>query len=256
MDSRMDTLVGAIQAHSSLTLADIRQAGEHGADAGWGGFTYTSDGADFTRANRSLVWDLLGDEAEEFGFENVAAFVASFTRADMADTEDGFDCLLAWYVLESAGRYLEDNAEELRERDEEALREGGEAAGRAAGSWVSDGNSSEEHLRGILSAAENCELDIPAPLSGEFADGWTSERVFEDAEVEEPEDDEERSALLDVWETAYREGFEAQAYEDARGFLPDESNCSQCERPLNPVAQMLGPVCGSCVRANHQTIAG
>jgi hypothetical protein len=136
----------------------------------------------------------------------------------------GFDCLLAWWALETAGRYLDDNAAELRERDEEALQESGEAAGKAVGSWVSDGNSSEEHLRGVLSAAENCELEIPAPLSGEFADEWTPERVFEDADIENPEDDDERQALLDVWETAYRDGFEAQACEDARGFLPSETH--------------------------------
>src|SRR5262245_49318760 len=34
--------------------------------------------------------------------------------------------------------------------DEEAMRAGGEAAGRAAGSWVSDGNSTDEHLRAVL----------------------------------------------------------------------------------------------------------
>jgi hypothetical protein len=225
----MDALVGAIQAHSGLTLADIRQAGEHGADAGWGGFTYTTDAADFIRENRSLVWELLSDEADEFEFDSVPAFVASFTRSDMADSEDGFECLLAWYVLETAGRYLDDNAAELRERDEERLQKSGENAGRAAGSWVCDGNSTEEHLRGVLSAAENCELEIPAPLSGEFADGWTSERVFEDADVEEPEDDDERQALLDIWEDAYRSGFEDQACEEARGFLPSETHAGARE---------------------------
>src|SRR5439155_1774445 len=106
MNTRMDALVGAIQAHSSLSLSDIRQAGEHGADAGWSGFTYTSDGADFAREHRALVWDLLSDEAEDFGAENVAAYVAGFTRADMTETEDGFSCLLAWWALETAGRYL------------------------------------------------------------------------------------------------------------------------------------------------------
>jgi hypothetical protein len=220
MDERMSQLLAAIEEHSGLSRADIRQAGEHGADAGWGGFTYTSDGADFTRANRDLVWTLLADDADEFGHDSVASFVASFTRSDMADSQDGFDCLLAWYVLESVGRWIEDNSDELHAADAEALEESGEQAGRAAGSWVCDGNSTEEHLRGVLRAAEECELEIPAPLSGEFADGWTSERVFEDADVEQPEDDDERQSLLDVWEEAYREGFEAQACEDARGFLP------------------------------------
>jgi hypothetical protein len=109
MDERMSQLLAAIEEHSGLSRADIRQAGEHGADAGWGRFTYTSDGADFTRANRDLVWTLLAEEAESMGAENVAAYVASFNRSDMADDAMGFDCLLAWWALETCGRWIEDN---------------------------------------------------------------------------------------------------------------------------------------------------
>jgi hypothetical protein len=58
-------LVRAIREHSGLELASIRDAGNHGADAGWSGFTYTADGADFTRANRDLVWSLLAEEADQ-----------------------------------------------------------------------------------------------------------------------------------------------------------------------------------------------
>jgi hypothetical protein len=214
-------LLAAIQKHSGMERDRIREAGEHGADAGWPGFTYMTDGAEFTRSNRSLVWDLLSQEAEEFG-SDVLTFVASFQCADMAETEDGFDCLLSWYALEQVGRWLEDGAEEeLRGEEEDALRERGEAAGRAAGSWVSDGNSTEEHCREVLRAIEECEFEIPSPLSGEFADGWTAERVFEDSEVQRPEEDDAEAEPLTTWEDAYREGYEAQAADDARGFLPD-----------------------------------
>lgn len=102
-----DALVAAVREHSGLDLDEIRSAGEHGADAGWAGFTYTADGAEFTRAHSDLIYRLLTDEADEFGYPNVATFVASFNRADMADTADGHDCLLAWWALETAGRYLE-----------------------------------------------------------------------------------------------------------------------------------------------------
>jgi hypothetical protein len=199
------------------------EAGEHGADAGWGGFTYTADGAEFTRANRSLIWDLLSEEASDFG-SNVAEHVGHFKRSDMADDPDSFDCLLSWWALETAGRYLSDTRKEREEAEREAMHDSGERAGRAAGSWVSDGNSTEDHLREVVRSIEEGEFEIPAPLSGEFADGWTPERAFEDAEVERPEDDDAReSELLDGWEEGYREGYEAQAGEDARGFLPDEA---------------------------------
>src|SRR2546421_6313402 len=111
-DERLAALVAAVRDHSGLSLSEVQQAGEHGADAGWGGFTYTSDGADFTRANRQLVWDLLSDEAESVGAQSVAAHVASFTRADMTSDPDSFDCLLAWWALETAGRYLSDTRAE------------------------------------------------------------------------------------------------------------------------------------------------
>lgn len=104
-------LLRAIRDHSGLDLASIREAGEHGADAGWVGFTYTSDGAEFFRANRETIWSMLEDDANAMGCENVCAFVASFTRADMTNTPDGFECLCAWYALEEVGRYMIDRHE-------------------------------------------------------------------------------------------------------------------------------------------------
>jgi hypothetical protein len=107
-DSQAVALLRAIREHSMLELASIRDAGTHGADSGFGGFTYTTDGADFTRANKELVWEILHEDADDFGYENVAAFVATFGRADMTDDPDSFDCLLAWYALERAGHWLND----------------------------------------------------------------------------------------------------------------------------------------------------
>lgn len=101
-------LLRAIREHSGLELSAIREAGEHGADVGWSGFTYTTDGADFYRANADSIDGLLQEDAEALGYDNVGALVASFTRADMTDTRDGHDCLLAWYALETVGRYMAD----------------------------------------------------------------------------------------------------------------------------------------------------
>src|SRR5205823_2122625 len=109
-------------------------------------------------------------------------------------------------VFDAIADAIEAEADAERERMPERMRESGEKAGRAAGSWVSDGNSSEEHCREVLRLIEECEFDIPAPLSGEFADGWTPERAFEDADVERPEDDDDESSLLDAWEDGYRTG--------------------------------------------------
>jgi hypothetical protein len=104
-------LTRAIREHAPLSLSEIKQAGEYGADSGWAGFIYTADGAEFTDQNAALLDEILQEDAEEFGHESVASFVASFNRADMADTLDGYKCLLAWYALEVCGRFWNDRAE-------------------------------------------------------------------------------------------------------------------------------------------------
>ena len=125
-------------------------------------------------------------------------------------------------VLWDAWREIENEESEQAHRDEEAVLESGQKAGRAAGSWVTDGNSTDDDRRAVLRAFEDCDFDIPTPLSGEWADGWTSEKVFDDAGIAMPEDDYERTSLLDVWEAAYVSGYESQAVEDAQGSLSDE----------------------------------
>lgn len=105
------SLLRAIREHSGLELSTIRDAGTYGAAAGFGGFTYTTDGAAFTDKNAALLDELLQLDADDFGHDDVASFVATFNRADMTDTLDGYKCLLAWYALETAGRWLNDRRE-------------------------------------------------------------------------------------------------------------------------------------------------
>lgn len=106
-----DRLYAAIREHSGMDRDEIRQAGEHGADAGWAGFTYTTDCVDFYNANRDDIWELAREMADSIGGRDytVPALVASFNSADMADTADGFANLLAWFTLEEVGRWLEDD---------------------------------------------------------------------------------------------------------------------------------------------------
>ncbi len=222
----MDRLVAAVQDHGSLTLSEIEQAGEHGADSGWSGFTYTSDGAEFTRANMELVWSLLSDEADEFGNVGVLAHVATFNRADMAETRDGFDCLLAWWALETAGRYLADSREERHEAESDRMRDLGEQYGRSASTWLLDGNSTDEAaerlLRGILEGDPEIMDALPsAPFSGEWADGPTIPGMLAEADVDDADELEpERSdELATAFEDGYGSGVQLGAEEEARSAL-------------------------------------
>lgn len=101
-------LLQAIREHSGMELEQIREAGEHGADAGWAGFTYTADCVDFYDENHEAIWELAAQMADDCGYKNVPELVATFNCSDMADTEDGFKNALAWFTLEEVGRYSAD----------------------------------------------------------------------------------------------------------------------------------------------------
>lgn len=114
-----EELLVAIREHSGMEDDEIRDVVGvgRGADAGYPGFTYTTDGAEFYRANDGLIDQLAWELAEDLGFASVAEFLATFGRADMADTRDGRDCLMAWFALEEVSRWLQDGG--MDDGDEE-----------------------------------------------------------------------------------------------------------------------------------------
>lgn len=115
----MKKLVQAVRDHSGMEDDEIREAGKHGADTGWPGFTYTRDCVAFYEKNKQVIWDLLADMANDAGMKPLE-LVMSFNRADMAETHEGFANLLAWFALEEAGRWLEDNRMAASKSDDSA----------------------------------------------------------------------------------------------------------------------------------------
>jgi len=107
----MEKLHDAIKEHSDLEDANIIDAGVHGADAGFGGFTYDIDCIEFWDNNSALIQEFSQEEAEEFGHANWLELYSTFGRKDMLDSEDGYKVLGAWFVLEAVGRWLEDKQE-------------------------------------------------------------------------------------------------------------------------------------------------
>jgi hypothetical protein len=103
----MDRLTEAVRKHSNMDDDQIMEAGEHGADAGWPGFTYTTNAAEFFQANAEDIWELLSESAEDQGM-NIAQLIGSFVREDMIGAWPTFQNLLAWFALEECGRYLAD----------------------------------------------------------------------------------------------------------------------------------------------------
>lgn len=125
-----ERLYHAIKRHADLEDETIIDAGAHGADAGWGGFTYYRDTCAFTAANRRNIADLVEQVAEEFG-QGPVELVASFNCLRGHDVTQGeigralygspesdddsatfVDNALAWFALEEVGRWLESQREE------------------------------------------------------------------------------------------------------------------------------------------------
>jgi hypothetical protein len=101
----------------------------------------------------------------------------------------------------------------------------GRAQGWAAGSWVSDGNTSTATLRAIVDASEAGEFfgvivpDMSGPLSGEYAGSYSIRDLSDDTGVDEGSDD--FADLCTAYEDAYFVAFEDEAVRSARASLPE-----------------------------------
>ena len=104
----MKKLYEAIKHHSNLEDESIIDAGKHGADTGWAGFTYNDDCIEFYDTNKTIIHEFCVERAEEFGYKNWMEMFSNLNRVDMLDLEDGFKILAAWFVLERVGHWLDD----------------------------------------------------------------------------------------------------------------------------------------------------
>jgi hypothetical protein len=108
----------------------LQDVANHGAGAGFPGFTYYSDTHKFAMANRKLIVELLEETASDMG-EDVVKMVSSFgvfrnTGFDNDDRKELYKYLgdgrckqstvtnvMAWFALEEVARYVVDNKPEL-----------------------------------------------------------------------------------------------------------------------------------------------
>ena len=97
----------------------------------------------------------------------------------------------------------------------------GRQAGESAGSWIVDGNTSEETARAILRMIEegDPELEAPAPMSGEFSGGLLAADVLASVGPGLTEDDPAADDVLTAFETGYSDGWYAEVERSARATL-------------------------------------
>lgn len=83
-----------------------RDIAEHGADAGFPHITYTSDTVEIYDEYESEIYEMLNEDADEFGHENVEEMISQFGRSDMLSWPEGRKNLLVWYACERTAREL------------------------------------------------------------------------------------------------------------------------------------------------------
>ena len=95
----------AVKKQSGLSDSDLLQVAEHGAGAGFSGFTYYTDTCKFYEENEQLIYDLLNNMADDMGYDSPDALVATFN----CDTSspDARKNALAWFALEEVAHHIE-----------------------------------------------------------------------------------------------------------------------------------------------------
>jgi len=103
----------------------IQNVANHGADAGWPGFTYYRDTVSFYDKHKKDIVAIAEEMAEELG-ENVLDMIKSFNclhneyttseiakvlygRKNDSDEYTQIANAMAWFALEEVARYCEDN---------------------------------------------------------------------------------------------------------------------------------------------------
>lgn len=101
---------------------------------------------------------------------------------------------------------------------EDAMHAAGIRDGLAAASWLVDGNTTKEQAAKLLEQIDNCELDSPNPLSGEWAgDPTLADLIGRETECDaESLTDEARDCLATAYEDGYAEGYHCEAERVAR----------------------------------------
>jgi hypothetical protein len=110
-----------------------------------------------------------------------------------------------------------------RDRIIDFARRLGVSAGKAAGSWVIDGNTSSSAAARILKGYDEGDPEIldmqPSPLSGEWADGLTVDDVLIEIALYADAGriiEDERDDAIDVWLDGFSEGYWDEVIRAAR----------------------------------------
>lgn len=79
---------------------ELRDIANHGADAGYPHITYTSDCVALHDEYQEELWDMMDEDAEEFGHKSIPEFMGTWNRKDMLNDLDQMKNMIVWYAVE------------------------------------------------------------------------------------------------------------------------------------------------------------
>ena len=79
----------------------------HGANSGFPGITYYRDTCKLYDKFKDEIWEMLIDDARDFGYSNPFELVATFRRSDVNSVTE-VENLLVWYAAERVAREISD----------------------------------------------------------------------------------------------------------------------------------------------------
>jgi len=86
--------------------SELQEIAEGGLQGGVSGFIYYSETIEFYDENEDEIWELLEQDAEEYGYKDINTFIASFNGDIQSLTQ--YKNLLTWYSVERQSRELVD----------------------------------------------------------------------------------------------------------------------------------------------------
>lgn len=100
-------LYNAVLEHSGLDKEDLKEVAQHGADAGWSGFTYYADTIAFYNKHYLLIADVLFEYADQVGM-SAQDVVKGFPCLPEQPTLDEYKNAMAWFALEFVAHFIAD----------------------------------------------------------------------------------------------------------------------------------------------------
>ena len=107
----MKELYEAIKTHCDIEDEIIIEAGNHGAQNGFCGFTYYQDTVKFYDDNEELIIEHLESTADYMGYDSYFAWVSSLLACKKVANIVQFKNLCSWIILEEVGHWLEERTE-------------------------------------------------------------------------------------------------------------------------------------------------